>query len=467
MPRMRRASRRPFRRLSTAAALLPLLLFADDARAVDWQRCQVGPLEARCATIDVPERRDIDGGRRLDLSVVLLPATGEPALDDPIVVLEGGPGASVTHFAMLHAETFAGARRHRPLLLVDQRGTGRSASLACEAMDAFRELATVENVTACRDQLAPRADLAYYTTEDVVADLVEILDRTGFDRVDLFATSYGTRTALRFVHGHADRVRTMTLLAPYPTTHNVLVEAAPALDRGLESLTEACAADAACDASYPRLGATVEALPHRFAGRDGWARFAAGVRMMLFFPLQAVRVPQLLDLVNRTERLPPPTPGPQADLLAGWISEGAFLSILCAEDAARTDVEAVRRASRGTFLGPGWAESLVRSCEEWPRRDLPPDFARPVRAGVPTLLLVGDLDPSMPPSWAYETASTLAGARVVEVPEGQHSFIGMSGTGCLLRLLEEFLDGASPAALDASCVASMRRPPFAPASGER
>lgn len=449
------------------AALLSTLLLLLAAAALDadgWQRCKVGALEARCGTVDVPERRDRPDGRRIELSFVLLPASGESTSDDPIVVLEGGPGASVTHFAPLHAQTFAGARRHRPLLLVDQRGTGRSAALDCSAMAGFRELATPESVAACREELAPGANLAHYTTLDVVADLAEVLDRLGYREVNLFATSYGTRTALLFARRHPERLRTMTLMAPYPTTHNVLVEAGPVLDGALARLIEACSGDVPCAESFPRLATTVERLPRHYGDREEWGRFAAGLRMMLFFPLQAARVPQLLDMVDRAGRLPAPEPGPQAELLARWVSEGAFLSILCAEDAARTAVEAVRESSRGTFLGPGWGESLVRSCGEWPRRPLPPGFAEPVHARVPSLLLVGRLDPAMPPAWAREAAATLEPSRVVEIPQGQHSFIGMSGMDCLLGLIERFLAEASPQPLDPSCVAVMKRPAFAPAA---
>jgi len=102
----------------------------------------------------------------------------------------------------------------------------------------------------------------------------------------------------------------------------------------------------------------------------------------------------------------------------------------------------------------------VASCEEWPRRPLPEDFEATLALDTPTLLLVGRLDPAMPPAWSHEIAATLPNARVVEVPEGQHSFIGMSGVGCILRLLQQFLDEGSVDGLDASCVDEMHRPPF-------
>ena len=98
----------------------------------------------------------------------------------------------------------------------------------------------------------------------------------------------------------------------------------------------------------------------------------------------------------------------------------------------------------------------------WPTRPLPEDFEAPIHSPIPTLLMVGRLDPAMPPSWSRELAATLTNSRVVEVAEGQHSFIGMGGVGCILELMQGFIDGADPSALDPSCTDAMTRPPFAP-----
>jgi pimeloyl-ACP methyl ester carboxylesterase len=426
--------------------------------------CRVGLAIGHCGTVTVAENRETDDSRRLEIFAAVVPATGEERQPDPIVVLEGGPGASVSHFAGLHVQTFAGAGRARDLVLVDQRGTGRSAPLDCDLTNSFTELATPERARACREQLEPRADLARYTTTDAVEDLVEVLDRLGYDRVNLFGVSNGTRTALHFARRHPDRVRSIVLLAPYPFHHNVLLEGAETLDRSLALLVADCAADPTCGPAFPEIERSIETLKSPQVPADvDWPLFTAMLRMLLFFPLSTSQAPGILDSVASGCR--PPEPGAAQTQLSGWISEGAFLSVLCSEDASRAAIEEIRQRAEDTFLGAGWAESLSVSCEEWPRRSLPADFAEPIAVEAPTLLLVGRLDPAMPPEWSHELAATMADARVVEVPEGQHSFVGMSGVGCLLGLIESFLGDASTGDLDTSCVAGMRRPPFVVPSG--
>lgn len=421
--------------------------------------CSIGTVRGVCGTMTVPENRDLQDGRQLDLFVAIVPADPERRVPDPIVVLEGGPGASVVHFAGLHVQTFANATGSRDLVLIDQRGTGRSAPLDCDLTNAFTELATPERTRTCRDTLVGKADLTRYTTDDAVLDLADLLGRLGYERVNLFGISNGTRTALHFARRHPQRVRSMVLLAPYPFSHNVLVEGGETLDKSLALLATDCAQDARCGEAFPTLAQSVEQLRSPDPPSDvDWPLFTAMLRMMLFFPLPASHTPSLITSVASGCR--PPSPGAAQTQLAGWISEGAFLSILCAEDAARTSVEEIHERSIGSVLGPGWAESLVTSCHEWPRRPLPDDFEAPMTAPTPALLLVGRLDPAMPPTWSQELAATMPNARVVEVAEGQHSFVGMTGVGCILRLVEQFLERGSAVDLDTSCVDEIHRPPF-------
>jgi hypothetical protein len=86
----------------------------------------------RCGTFVVQENRELAGGRRIPLRIVLLPAR-RTAVADPIVDIEGGPGAS----AVAAARTFVESplRRNHDLVFVDARGTGGSGPLRCDYQD--------------------------------------------------------------------------------------------------------------------------------------------------------------------------------------------------------------------------------------------------------------------------------------------------------------------------------------------
>ena len=81
----------------------------------------------------------------------------------------------------------------------------------------------------------------------------------------------------------------------------------------------------------------------------------------------------------------------------------------------------------------------------------------PVMSDVPALVLSGDLDPVTPPTWGESVVKSLKNGRHITVPGTGH---GVVGTACGQKLIRNFLDDASAASLDTSCVRSIKRPPF-------
>ena len=84
-------------------------------------------VDAECGKYTVPENRAQPADRTIELSVVRVPAlTGKPA-KSAFTVIQGGPGGSSIDLYLSLSFAFEGIRRERDILLVDQRGTGRSA----------------------------------------------------------------------------------------------------------------------------------------------------------------------------------------------------------------------------------------------------------------------------------------------------------------------------------------------------
>ncbi len=97
------------------------------------------PLAAQCGTLEVPENRDQPDGRRISLAVAVLPANTLHPRADPLFILAGGPGQAAS-FLGPFAAALTGVRKDRDIVLVDQRGTGRSSPLVCAAFKPDRDL---------------------------------------------------------------------------------------------------------------------------------------------------------------------------------------------------------------------------------------------------------------------------------------------------------------------------------------
>lgn len=102
---------------------------------------------ALCGVLDVPENAARPNARTIPLHIAVLPATSarSPA-NDPIVLLMGGPGEGTIDTAVHYIERLALVHEDRDLLLVDQRGTGRSAALRCELYSADESWATGHSI---------------------------------------------------------------------------------------------------------------------------------------------------------------------------------------------------------------------------------------------------------------------------------------------------------------------------------
>src|SRR5690554_3767064 len=238
------------------------------ADSLDETRCRLEAPRlpaalAWCSELVVPEDPGAPDGPSLALFVARVPALTAAPRPDPLVLLAGGPGQSAVDLYLQLGRAFEGVRRERDILLLDQRGTGRSAEgFRCELTDApaFDTAAIDELADAALGCLAELTrDPRHFGTEPAVGDLEALRAAVGAERWNLYAISYGTRVAQRYAARYPARVRAMVLDGVVPAA--LALGPAIALDAqaALDGLFARCEADADCAARYPKLA-------QRFAG---------------------------------------------------------------------------------------------------------------------------------------------------------------------------------------------------------
>jgi pimeloyl-ACP methyl ester carboxylesterase len=437
-----------------------------------------GPTDASCGNLQVYENRAAGTGRRISLNIVALPSfAGEPEAD-PLFFLAGGPGQAAAQMAAQVREIFRPVLRHRDIILVDQRGTGKSHPLACRSeSNTLQELTEPDRdalgrLKKCLDGYD--ADVRFYTTTIAMDDLDDVRAYLGYDRINLYGGSYGTRAALVYVRQHGERVRSMVLDGVAPTDMRIPMFAARDAQRALDKLLTDCDADSACRSMHPGLAGRVRTLLQRLTARPARvevmhprtgiretvtleARVVAGVLFAaLYSPLTSSLVPSLIARAEQDDfqnLLALAYAGESDDNM----SVGMQLSVLCSEDAQRLTEEDVNRESSGTVFGLHLLRGQLKACEIWPRGDVDPSYFNPVRSLVPALVLSGDLDPVTPPDWGQSVTKYLTNSRHITVPATGH---GVVGTPCGQELISDFIERGTAADLDVSCVSLVRRPPF-------
>jgi pimeloyl-ACP methyl ester carboxylesterase len=443
---------------------------AEHAHSLPLAPCRFAELArpARCGALDVAENPEQPDGRRLSISVVVVPAQKSPSLPDPIVVLTGGPGEDAIGSAGFYAARFATLLDDRDLLLIDQRGTGKSGALPCSLYSLkdpaanLRDLFPAAAVKRCARHLQVHADLSQYLYARFADDLEQVRRQLKMGPLNLYAGSYGTRAAQVYMRAYPQSVRTAYLGSAVPTDAANPLPFAKTAQAALDNLFGACSADAACRTAFPKFrdefrevltrldaGPVQVALPD--TSRTGTlyrGRVAEWIRSKLYRPKSASVLPWIVhraylgdwDPLTR-ELLSDAHDGDSA------LSFGLFLSITCNEDVAFVREQDVAAAIQGTFLRDYRLRQQQAACGEWPRAALPPGYREPIHSDVPTLLVSGDADGATPLWYAERVAAGLSN-HVLTVAKGQgHT----EWSACIARLYERLVRSASVGGLTTSC----------------
>lgn len=442
--------------------ILSLLLFTAAANAAVLKPCE-SDTKLRCGTLEVFENRATKRGRKIGIKVLVIPATNPTPAADPMFALTGGgPGVASIPEAKSWAGNFPEIAATRDIVFFDQRGTGESNALDCPVGDSAAAIRSflggelsADLVRACRDELAKRADLKSYTTAAAADDMDDIRRWLGYERINIYGSSYTSRLAMVYAQRYPKRVRTVTMKAVTPFALRNPLYAADASQAALDRLFADCAAEPACREKYPDLRAQFERVLARLEASPGELTrnvFAGVIRRMLYSADAQRALPFAIASAAREDYTPLKPVLGAGEAIDRVLNVGLFLSVTCAEDVARyTEAEAID-AARGTFSGPVLATALLRACAQWPVAPLRHRIE--TKSKVDALIISGALDPDTPPRWGNEMNRLFPRAKHVVVEGMAHS----GSPQCVRDLVTKFVLAGSMKNVDAKC--DVKRPPF-------
>lgn len=423
----------------------------------DSRPCPAGD-EFDCFTmrvdLDRTGRAASESGR-LTLRVAVQ-AGGRP-VKGYLVSLSGGPGQPGLPSASGVRERLGSVAPGYRLVVLDQRGTGAGA-LKCPPLQrsvgsSDVAVASRGSVEACARQVGARR--AAFTTADTVADLEDLRQALGAERLTLAGVSYGSFVAERYALAHPGRVRALILdsVVRQQGADSLLVRNMAAVPRVLRAVCkrEGCRGDVAADLRAAlAFGADDVALLDTLValslGRPRLEELPEALRDAARGRLEGLNV--LATQVREEAGAVPPE----------LFSAGLHAATLCAESdvpwADATALPADREqglAQARSQLTPGRLggfepataveNGLADTCRRWPPLERAPPAPTGPLPRVPTLLLAGELDLATPLEDAREQLLRAPAGRLVVIPGMGHSVLARDPSGCALRAAERFLAG--------------------------
>ncbi|MGB1199117.1 MAG: alpha/beta hydrolase [Thalassotalea sp.] len=425
--------------------------------------------QVQCGVLQVPENYQQADGTQININFAVIPAIDRTQNKDPLMFLAGGPGQAAAEIAAALRQGFTQVRKTRDLILVDQRGTGKSHPLQCEEVEgqnpysSIPEELSTEDVKQCLAQF--EGDLSQYNTENAIRDFDAVRSALGHEKITIYGGSYGTRAGLVYMRMFPDSLSAVVLdsVGPIEVPIGTFGKSSA---RSFEMLVSHCMEEESCQKAYPNLAQEFATVMTRLAEKNAKVtithprlgtptefvisrlKFVSTLRMQLYSVEMRTMVPLVIHQAFLGNYAP----------LAGLVAAqeggmgmyvGLLFNIVCNEDVPRIS-EAMWRADADNSFGQNASHLAWQTvCPIWPQYRLDESFYKPVTANIPTLILSGDVDPVTPPSNGDFTDKTLPNSKHLILKNSAHT---PGPSTCAIDIIDEFLTKKDPNNLDESCL---------------
>ena len=398
-----------------------------------------------CGYLAVPENRAMPDTRPIRLHVAIFRNRAGIRNADPVVQISGGPGSSGLDTAgYLLGKGMDALLDRRDFIVFDQRGTGYSQPrldcpertaitpdiLSGRYSDEESKQAIVDAFRRCRARLiAEGVDLSAYNSAASAADIDDLRLALGYEKLNLYAISYGTGLALTLMRDHPEAVQSAVLDSAYPLQVDLYTSLAPNAERAFNVFFDRCAASPICNTSYPNLRSVYYQLVDDLntnpvsvslstaSGRQT-VQLNGGLLIDVLFgglynPDVTATMPQMIYEIREGKY------GILRRRLAPYFETstalGMQMAVQCTEEIAFDTPEDAYAAARGvqpqiSAFFPKSVEPLFAVCREWNTAAPNPRENLPVHSDIPTLVLAGEGDPITPPGWGRMVAGDLSHA---------------------------------------------------------
>lgn len=215
--------------------------------------------------LTVPEEWGETNGKKIKLAVAILKNTSKSKKINPVVMIDGGPGAGSIEgiwWWLNHP-----LREKSDIILVDARGTGFSEPRLCPDLgnEFLKILAKNQGsiqdkeekvlaAMACKQQLIAKGiDVNAYNSESIAKDLHALKGYLKYPNWNVYGVSYGTYVAQIYANDFPNDVKTLILDSPISDISKYYTYNTSNYISSLNKLFKACENNSNCNSEYPNL----------------------------------------------------------------------------------------------------------------------------------------------------------------------------------------------------------------------
>ena len=386
-----------------------------------------------CGWVTAPMYPDGSAAGTVTLPIIRVASTSENPEPDPLLILLGGPGQNMSAVLPMFSDELPYWNfmlERQDVILFDQRGMGMSTPTLSCPFERIGEDGQVSDanigfaIVRCGAELQLEGiDPSAFTTQTNAADIEAIRIAMGYDQVNLYGISYGSKLALSAIRDYPDSIRSTIIASPLPLEQNPFADQTIGFSHALTEVWDACAADPICAeanpdpetaflhaverlkrepinviASNPMTGESIELPIDHY-------QFLQVLYLGVFVGDLTPLVPYLVTSVAEGDDTILQMFGPML-LVGGGLSMGALFTYFCQDEVPFSPVSETSQIVSNAglskpFTDGSWislGDQTYTICRMW---DFPPADqieAEAVTSDEPLLILTGTFDPITPAS---------------------------------------------------------------------
>ena len=423
----------------------------------------------QCGYVEVPRNWDEQSSETTKLNYLVIKSQSDNPKKDPVIFLQGGPGGIVLAMANIYSQI--NLDPERDYILYDQRGIGLSEALCPNLnlqlleilaldLDIEEEIAELKKrIKSCTEGILN--DGRQFSTTTSAKDLEALRKHLGYEQLNLFGGSYGTRLGLKYMELYPNRVRSAILSGLFPPEIRMYDELFTNFNSSFEKMFNDCSADENCNGIYPSLKSEflemyAELKTNPISISINETVFVLNQQDVLLFMHQMLysdstieELPEFIRaLKTRNNAIIVETISQFLPRIT-IINLAAYYAVMTGDEGGFNNKEKLGKDSEGLLFesaGLSLFSADPEVIEGWPSVKVTSNTMKAITSNIPTLLISGDYDPVTPPKNGDIVGKRLGNSQHIIFTNQGHVPVNP----CFFGLAKQFLDDPN-AKLNGDC----------------